>query len=175
MKMELLIQKICACSPKDLIVLFHEYLTKNKHNLSAQLIKLIQENPNENILFYVKSIYKNESKESIKKLNQLAHHTLKLFSFISQKFPSFLWHNIQELEWLIFKNEKEIISEKIKILKEVADKFENYQLLIQLSRIVKQQTGLDKLLVNSLVNNKSITYLNEVEHILSLQNNIRFS
>jgi hypothetical protein len=172
MKMELLIQKVCACCPKDLLELFYEYLIKNKHNLSAQLIKLIQQKPNETVQFYVKSIYKNESKESLKKFNQLTHQTIKLFSFISQNFPSFLWQNIQEIEWIIFKNEKEIIVEKIKHLKEVAEKFENYQLLIQLARIVKQQTGINKTLTSSLTSNKHLNYLNDIESLLNLQNSI---
>lgn len=170
--MELLIQKVCNSCQRELLDLFHDFLIQNNHELSATLIKTIQTNPYENIQFYSDKIYYNNSKESIKKLNQLAHHTLKLFSFISQNFPSFLWHNIQEIEWLIFKNNKKTLNDKIKYVKEVADKFENYQLLIQLTRIIKQQVGIEKSFANSILKNDYLKYLNEIEHLLYLQNKI---
>mgnify|MGYP003650836293 CR=1 FL=1 len=170
--MELLIQKVCNCCQKELLDLFHDYLIKTNNLLPAELIKTIQKSPFETISFYSLNIYKNENKESIKKLTQLAHHTLKLFSFVSQNFPSFLWHNIQEIEWMIFKNDKIFLNDKIKHLKEVADKFENYQLLIQLTRIVKQQADLEKTLINSLLNNDNLSHLNDIENLLLLQNKI---
>lgn len=170
--MELLIQKVCACCPYKLLDLFTKFLEKNNNKLSVSLVKAIQANPNGTNIDYAQVIYKSSNNDALKKLNQLSYHTLKLFSFISQNFPSFLWHNLTDIEWLIFKNEKEKLSEKIKLIKEVADKFENYHLLIQLYRIVSQQIGIDTQITNSFENEKTLTYLNQIENLILVQNKI---
>ncbi|MCB0409527.1 MAG: hypothetical protein KDD29_04860 [Flavobacteriales bacterium] len=170
--MELLIQKISNCCSKEVLDLFHSYLIKNNQILSSKLIDVISKSPNETIKFYAKHLYKNDSNDSIKKLNQLAYHTIKLSSFISQHFPTFLWHNVSKIEWLIFKNKEKEYNQKIKILKEVAEKFENYSLLIHLSTICKQQKSLDKTLSNSFLKTNYLQHYNEIEKLIQLQNKI---
>lgn len=166
--MELLIQKICSCCSNEILDLFYQYLTKNNQNLSADLIDCIREKPSDSAKNYSIIIYHDESKESFKKLNQLAHHTIKLFSFVSQNFPSFLWKNIQDIEWLIFKNDNSLLHKKIKYLKEVAEKFEDYNLLIHLDKIIKQQN----LPLNVSVKNEYLNYFNSIEQLIEIQNRI---
>jgi len=138
MKMELLVQKIHACCSKELIELFKGFLKTNNHQLPYQLIDSLSKKQDGNIEYYSSKIYGNSNPESIRKLNQLNHHTVKLFSFITRNYPSFLHPNLIEIESLLFHNKSDIALNKIKITFEVSQKLEDYSFLYQLANIIRQ-------------------------------------
>lgn len=170
--MDLFIQKISACCSKKLMNDFQNHLKENNHLLPKKFIDVIIKNPNETIDFYSTAVYGDSKNDSIKKLNQLSHHTLKLFSFITQNFPSFLWHNLSEIEILLIENKSNDAINKLKLLIDVADKVEDFAFLHQLSIISKQHQYTFKSVSTPLT---SIGYLNlllELENVIKLQEEI---
>lgn len=144
--MEFLIQKIASCCSTQQLDLFEAYLAAKNQQLSQKLIHHIKNKPHQPIDFYCKAVYGTTGKETLKKFNQLNHHTLNYFSFISQHFPSFLTQNSGEIEWLIYHEKHEEAIENLKLLVEVAKKFEDFGLLIHLFEITQQ----NKLLSNAM-------------------------
>lgn len=171
--MDILLQKFCACCDINQLNLFEEYLLNKKYKLSYSLIKSIKKKPRESINYYSNSIYGNNNKESVKKLNQLSSHTLKLFSFINKNFPTFLWQNFSKIEWYILNDKNKEAKELIKLVFEVALKIEDYHTIIQLTHIVKQHYTSNKSL--SKINNDKLiysTYLNQLETIIAKHDEI---
>lgn len=172
--MEIILQKFCACCTDKQLDLFEEYLLSKNYKLPYTLISLIRKTPNESTTFYCEAIYKNNNKENLKKLNQLSSYTLKLFSFISKNFPTFLWRNINTIEWLTIKDKNKKAKDLIKLVFDVAFKIEDYHALIQIIHIVKQHYASEKDLTR-ISNNKLIvysTYLNQLETIITLHDEI---
>lgn len=174
--MDILIQKFCACCTLDQLKLFEKYLQGKKHELPFHLIKSFRKHPNESISFYSKTIYGNSSKESLKKLNQLSSHSLKLFSFITKNFPTFLWQNFSTLEWLLINQKNREAKVLINLIYDVADKVEDYHSIIQLIHIVKQHYSSDNKLLRGINKDKliksCINYLQQLEDIIVLHDDI---
>jgi hypothetical protein len=168
--MEILIQKFCACCADEQLKLFENYLLNKKYNLPQSLVQAIRKNPKESIDFYCNKIYGNKNKDSIKKMNQLSSHTLKLFSFISKNFPTFLWQNFTRIEWFIINDKNKEAKELINLVYDVALKIEDYHSIIQLVHIVKQHYASNRQLLQ--FNNdqliKCTTYLKQFEDINTL-------
>ena len=142
--MDFLIQKIVSCCSAQQILMFKNYLQAKNQSLPFQLISYLEKYPDKNINFYSQTIYGTDTKESLKKLNQLNSYTLKLFYFVSQNFPTFLIQNIAKVELLIFENKDEKAIEKINLLIEVAEKIEDYPSIIQIGHLVKQYFSSNK-------------------------------
>lgn len=170
--MEFLLQKICACCSTEQLTLFEQYLTAKNQQLSQKLIHHIKNAPNKPIDYYCKNVYGNTSKETIKKFNQLNHHTLNYFSFISQHFPSFIAHHLQALEWLIYHDKTEAAIEKTKLIIEVAKKFEDYGTLIQLYELIPQNKLLVKTVgkqLNAALHSEFSSYFNTIRILIERQ------
>ena len=136
--MGFIIQKIISIvSPKQ-VDLFENYLSARSHTLPLSLVKTIRTFPDENSSFYSKKIYGNEKPESLKNLNQLAHHTFKLSAFFSQNFPNYLSNQFQWIDLLLFENKKNDALEVIIQIIDVAEKLEDFSTLSKLYEIVKQ-------------------------------------
>lgn len=170
--MEFLIQKICACCSIEQLTLFEQYLTAKNQQLSQKLIYHIKHSPNQSLNYYCEAVYGNASKETLKKFNQLNHHTLNYFSFLSQHFPSFITHNLQALEWLIYHDKTDAAIEKTKLIIEVAKKFEDYGTLIQLYELIPQNKLLAKTIskqLNAALNKDFTSYFNEIRLLIQRQ------
>lgn len=173
--MEFLLQKICACCSTEQLTLFEQYLTAKNQQLSQKLIHHIKSAPNKPIDYYCKNVYGNTSKETLKKFNQLNHHTLNYFSFISQHFPSFLTQNSSEFEWLIYHEKHDEAIEKLKLLVEVAKKFEDFGLLIHLFEITQQNKLLSKAMakqINLVTQKEYLTFYNDLRILLQKQDEL---
>jgi len=174
--MDILIQKFCACCSSKQLILFEKYLQIKKYELPYTLIKSFRKHPNESIDFYCEIIYGNNNKDSLKKLNQLSSHTLKLFSFISKNFPTFLWRNFSTIEWYIINSKIKEATTLINLIYDVADKIEDYHAIIQLIHIIKQHfpaknKKLQGIIKDKLMNN-CVLYLQELEEVFTLHDEI---
>ncbi|PKP47506.1 MAG: hypothetical protein CVT95_05570 [Bacteroidetes bacterium HGW-Bacteroidetes-12] len=173
--MEFLIQKIASCCSTQQLDLFEAYLAAKNQLLSKKLIHHLKTTPYQNIDFYCKAVYENASKETLKKFNQLNHHTLNYFSFISQHFPSFLTQNISKIEWIIYHDKQDEAIEKLKLLVEVAKKFEDYGLLIHLFEITQQNKLLSTTIgkqLNLESNKEHLTLFSELRILLQKQDEL---
>ena len=173
--MEFLIQKISACCSSQQLNLFETYLAAKNQLLSQKLIHHIKNTPNQTLDYYCEAVYGNASKDTLKKLNQLNHHTLNYFSFISQHFPSFLNQNVSKIEWLIYHEEHSKATEKLKLLVEVAKKFEDYGLLILLFEITQQNKLLSTTLgkqLNLESNKEYLMLFSDLKNLLQKQDEL---
>ena len=174
--MDLFIQKIVSCCNPQQLSMMEEYLKSKNHTLPFKLINCLRQYPNKNINYYCKAIYGNDSKDSIKKLNQLNHHTLKLFSFVAQNFPTFLIQNIAKVEGLLFENKDEEAITLINLLVEVADKIEDYNTIIQLGHIASLNCSTNKNISKKLKDKALIkdaaNYIFQLETLLFKQNKV---
>jgi len=173
--MEFLIQKIASCCSTQQLNLFEAYLAAKNQLLSQKLIHHIKNKPHQNIDFYCKAVYGTSGKETLKKFNQLNHHTLNYFSFISQHFPSFLTQNSSEIEWLIYHEKHDEAIEKLKLLVEVAKKFEDYGLLVHLFEITQQNKLLSTTIgkqLNLESNKENLTLFSDLRILLQKQDEL---
>lgn len=136
--MGFLIEKIIAVANSNSLNLFEQYLDLRNHALPLLLVKTIRKFPEENSSFYSIKVYGNEKPESLKNLNQLAHHTVKLSSFLSQHFPHYTLNVLKEVDILLFKNKKAEALELLKTTIEVAQKLEDYHTLTIVYELVNQ-------------------------------------
>ncbi len=136
--MGFLIEKIVAIANSNQLDLFEQYLDIQNHTLPLFLVKNIRKFPQESSSFYSKKIYQNDQPESLKNLNQLAHHTVKLSSFLSQHFPHFLLNAIQQVDTLLLENKKTAALDLIRTSIEVAQKLEDYHTLTIVYELVNQ-------------------------------------
>ncbi|MCW8897129.1 MAG: hypothetical protein OQJ96_02310 [Flavobacteriales bacterium] len=173
--MEFLIQKIASCCSSQQLDLFEAYLAAKNQLLSQKLIHHIKNKPHQNIDFYCKAVYGTSGKETLKKFNQLNHHTLNYFSFISQHFPTFLSQNVSDVEWFIYHEEHNKAIEKLKLLVEVAKKFEDFGLLVHLFEITQQNKLLYKAMakqINLVTQKEYLTFYNDLRILLQIQDEL---
>lgn len=170
MKMDFLLQKTCSfCQPYQLKLLV-KYLSDKNQNLSAKLISSIINNPKKDIQFYCKFVYGNNDKDFQKKFNQLNHHSLQYFSFISQYFPSFLNSGLDSIDSLLFKEDYDEAINQINILHDVALKFEDFNTLINLCDRAEQYSYVSKSLSKKLNSSKKEEYIEAYYLLESLLN-----
>ncbi len=163
--MDFLLQKICSFCSSNQLVMFERYLSDKKQNLSAKLIESLRKAPDKDIQYYCKVVYGNSNKDNQKKFNQLNHHTLQYFSFISQYFPSFLINGLNEIDTLLFKEDYDEIIIKINALYDVALKLEDFNTLISLCDRVEQYAYIAKNLSKKLNTSKKQDFI-EASYVL---------
>lgn len=175
MKMDFLLQKICSfCSNKQL-KLFEKYLLEKKQKLAASLINCLIKNPEKELLFYCKKIYGSDSESDLKKFNQLNHHTLHYFSFISQYFPTFLQNNMHEIDELLFNEDYEKAATRLNHLFIVASKIEDYYTLNQICERVENNSFLSKIFPKKITPEKKQDFINNfyiIENLINEQNRL---
>lgn len=142
MRKSLFIQKVCRCCNKDHLNILKQFLISKNQKLPAELIKTLILFPEKDQDFYIEKIYQDFTEENAKKFNQLTHHTLKYFSFLSRNFPSFLWSKLEQIEIDIFN--QEIPFDLIDDLITVAEKFEAFKLQGQLHSIITSNKELSQ-------------------------------
>lgn len=137
--MSFLIQKIITVANHNQLDLFEQYLDLRNHTLPLLLVKTTRKYPQENSSFYSKKIYQNDQPESLKNLNQLAHHTFKLSSYLSQHFQHYVLNAVHQINALVLENKKSEALELLKTSIEVAQKIEDFHSLSIFYEIANQQ------------------------------------
>lgn len=119
---------------------FSEYLEKTHADLSLRLITTIRKQkkqPDSDTLCAL--IYGDSEEKTRKKFLQLTHHTFKLSSFLSRNYPNYLKHNLSVIEELLSKGEKLQANTIAEWLIDVAEKIEDYTILIEVYKFLAQQ------------------------------------
>jgi len=136
--MGFLIEKIINIANSNQLDFFENYLNSRSHTLPLLLVKTIRKFPQQDSAFYSEKIYQNNQPDSLKNLNQLAHHTFKLSSFLSQHFPNYLLESLKIIDLLLFENKKSEALDLLKTSIEVAEKIEDYTALAIFYEIANQ-------------------------------------
>ncbi|HET6246047.1 MAG: hypothetical protein H0V01_10275 [Bacteroidetes bacterium] len=136
--MNYIIQKVVSSTSSAQLDFFEEFLKNKNHSLPLKLIKTIRKNKDDSSLFYASKIYGNKNEDTLKRLNQLAHHTFKLSAYLIQHFPNFLYDSLTQIDNLLFENKRQEVINKIKIVIEVGEKIEDYGFLVKLHDLVNQ-------------------------------------
>ncbi|MBX2959304.1 MAG: hypothetical protein KF732_05040 [Flavobacteriales bacterium] len=171
-KMGFLIEKTIAIASTKQLDMFEQYLDLRNHTLPLLLVKTIRKFPHENSSFYANKIYQNHNADAIKKLTQLAHHTFKLSSFLSQHFPHYVLNALEQFDVLQIENKKTEALELLKTAIEVAQKIEDFHALIVLYEIANQQFyGFSKTLPKNYLT-ESVKTQDVLISILAVQDNL---
>lgn len=124
---------------------FLEYLKSTKAELPYKLISTIRKlkiQPESDELCQL--IYGDSQEKTRKKFLQLTHHTFKLSGFLSRNYPSYLKHNLQVIEELLSKGEKQKANEIADMLIDIAEKIEDYSTLIEVNKFLSQQAFISE-------------------------------
>jgi len=119
---------------------FIEYLKSSNAELSYKLITIIKKQkkqPDSDAL--CKLIYGDAAEKTRKKFLQLTHHTFKLSGFLSRNYPNYLKHNLQIIEELLSRGQKQQANFIAEWLMDVAEKIEDYTTLIEIHKFKAQQ------------------------------------
>ncbi|MDQ3190865.1 MAG: hypothetical protein M3Q58_04660 [Bacteroidota bacterium] len=136
--MSFIIQKIVSLASPSQLDFFEDFLKIRNNSLPLELIRTIRKHGNRASSFYAKQVYNSEDSDTLKRLNQLAHHTFKLSSCLIQHYPNFLYGTLHKVDELLLENKKEEALEKIKTASEVAEKTEDYGFSIKLYELSNQ-------------------------------------
>lgn len=120
---------------------FQEYLKGSKAELSYKLITTIKKQkkqPESDEL--CRLIYGDSAEKTRKKFLQLTHHTFKLSGYLSRNYPNYLKHNLQLIEELLSKGNRELANELSEWVIDVAEKIEDYTTLIEVYKFKAQQS-----------------------------------
>ncbi len=123
---------------------FSLHLKATKAELSYRLVNEIRdfgwEQPDSDKL--CERIYGNSNEKSKKKFLQLTHHTLKLSSFLSRNYPSYLKHNLSIIEENINKGNIKKANLIADYLLDISEKVEDYTTNINVLKFMSQQAFL---------------------------------
>jgi 6-pyruvoyl-tetrahydropterin synthase len=146
---------------------FSSYLRNIKAELPFKLINEIKnfgwEQPDSDKL--CKRIYKQSDEKTKKKFLQLTHHTLKLSSFLSRNYPSYLKHNLSIIEELINSGNSSRANEIAEYLLDITEKVEDFTTNIATLKFMamqgvitesKDQLKFHKLIAHNLENEKKL-------------------
>lgn len=123
---------------------FHEfctYLRQVKAELSHKLVNEIKnfgwEQPESDIL--CSRVYGDHEEKTKKKFLQLTHHTLKLSSFLSRNYPTYLKHNLALIEERINIGDRKRAEQIADYLCDISDKIEDFTTHINALKFIAQQ------------------------------------
>lgn len=123
---------------------FSTHLRVIKAELSYKLINEIRnfawEQPDTDKL--CTRIYGDHEEKTKKKFLQLTHHTLKLSSFLSRNYPSYLKHNLMLIEEKINIGERERANTIAEYLADISEKIEDFTTNIGALKFLAQQSFL---------------------------------
>ena len=119
---------------------FSDYLLNTNADLPYKLVTTIRyaKTPHESDEL-CKQTYGDSQEKTKKKFLQLTHHTFKLSGFLSRNYPNYLKHNLQTIEELLSKGEKQKANDIAEWLSDVAEKIEDYTTLIEVTKFFAQQ------------------------------------
>ena len=125
---------------------FRQYLSETKALLPLKLIETIRKKNTgfDTIDNLCKTIYGKNSTKTRGAFNQLSSHTLRLSYFLAQNYPSYLLHNIPEIEKLINEGQHQQAEFLATTLLSVAERVEDFQCQILVLKFLAQQSYLVK-------------------------------
>lgn len=119
---------------------FSDYLLNTNADLPNKLITTIRYSKNHHESDELcKLIYGDSAEKTKKKFLQLTHHTFKLSGFLSRNYPNYLKHNLQIIEELLSKSDKQKANDVAEWLSDIAEKIEDYTTLIEVTKFFAQQ------------------------------------
>lgn len=119
---------------------FSEYLLNTNADLPYKLVTTIRHSKTIHESDELcKLTYGDSDEKTKKKFLQLTHHTFKLSGFLSRNYPNYLKHNLQAIEELLSKGEKQKANDIAEWLSDVAEKIEDYTTLIEVTKFFAQQ------------------------------------
>lgn len=119
---------------------YSEYLLNTNADLPYKLITTIRNSKTIHESDELCALIYGDSKEKTKKkFLQLTHHTFKLSGFLSRNYTSYLIHNLQIIEELLSKGQKQKANDIAEWLADVAEKIEDYTTLIAVNKFFGQQ------------------------------------
>ncbi len=152
--------------------LFREYVK----NLSLRsyyplaLIDVISRNPQEeqDSTSLYKLVYGEEAtdEKALKKFFQLAHYTFRQSHFLSRNYPNYLMHNISQIQHLISQGELSKATHLALMLKDVAEKIEDWDTCEAVLKILAQRA----ILLESPKD--ALRYYEESQKILQFKNDL---
>lgn len=119
---------------------FSEYLLNSNAELPYKLVTAIRHSKihhDSDELCHL--IYGDSAEKTKKKFLQLTHHTFKLSGFLSRNYTNYLKHNLQIIEELLSKGNKQKANDIAEWLYDVAEKIEDYTTLIEVTKFFAQQ------------------------------------
>ncbi len=123
---------------------FSSHLKETKAELSYRLINEIRDlgwnQPDSDEL--CERIYGSSDEKSKKKFLQLTHHTLKLSSFLSRNYPSYLKHNLALIEEKINSGKLKDADTIAEYLLDISEKIEDFTTNINVLKFQSQQAFL---------------------------------
>lgn len=125
---------------------FADYLRTSKAALPLKLIEEIRKKVPHFISIdeLCKAIYGKNNIQTRGAFNQLTSHTLRLSYYLAQNYPSYLLHNIPEIEKLINEGKHEQSEFLSTTLLSVAERVEDFQCQILVLKFLAQQAYLMK-------------------------------
>src|ERR1043165_184776 len=125
---------------------FRQYLLESKAVLPCKLIDEIKKHlPRfDSIDELCKKIYGKNNAKTRGAFNQLSSHTLRLSYYLAQNYPSYLLHNIPEIEILINDGQHEKAEFLACTVFSVAERVEDFQCQILALKFLAQQSYLVK-------------------------------
>jgi len=125
---------------------FTDYLLANNAQMPLTLVTEIKKRlPQfDSIDILCKKIYKKNNAKTRGAFNQLSSHTLRLTYFLSQNYPSYLLHNVPEIEKLINDGEHEEANFLAETLLSISERVEDFQCQILTLKFLSQQSYLVK-------------------------------
>lgn len=136
-----IIQKVILLLDKYHIDEFIAYLDKTNAHLPKKLVEEIHKHgpdqPDTDVL--CKLIYGKNDEKTKKNFFQLAHHTLKLTSFLARNYPSYLAHNIAKIELMLRNGKLSDASTLANYINDVAEKIEDRATQIAVLKYLSQQ------------------------------------
>ncbi|MBC7695501.1 MAG: hypothetical protein H7141_08665 [Burkholderiales bacterium] len=119
---------------------FADYLSKTNAELPHKLISTIRHSKKHHESDELCAlIYGDAIEKTKRKFLQLTHHTFKLSGFLSRNYPNYLKHNLQTIEELLSKGEKQKANDIAEWLFDVAEKIEDFTTLIEVTKFFAQQ------------------------------------
>lgn len=122
------IQKVVVLLDEFHLGEFRKYLEANKAELPLKLVdaaKSLGWDEDDSDLL-CKAIYSKAGVQEKKKFFQLAHHTFKLTGYLSRNYPSYLLHNISQIERFVNHGRLREANQLAEILLDVAEKIEDF-------------------------------------------------
>jgi hypothetical protein len=125
---------------------FSDYLLENRAALPLKLVQEIRKTTPkfDSIDELCKKIYGKNNVKTRGAFNQLSSHTLRMTYYLAQNYPSYLLHNIPEIEKLINDGRHEQADFLATTLLSFAERIEDFQCQILVLKFLAQQSYLVK-------------------------------
>lgn len=114
-----------------------------------------------------KAVYGAKDEKSKKKFFQLVHYTFRLTSYLSRNHPSYLHHNISDIEQFINKGELKSANIVAELLLDISEKIEDFSTATAILKYYAQQAFITENKTAAIKHHQRISELLRYEHIVN--------